>query len=47
MQAFAKQLSVKQIAAVITYKRNSWGNDTGEVVQPNQVQDFIDNNKEE
>ena len=47
MQAFAKQLSVKQIAAVITYKRNSWGNDTGEVIQPNQVQDFIDNNKEE
>jgi cytochrome c oxidase subunit 2 len=42
MQAFAKQLTVKQIAAVITYKRNSWGNDTGEVIQPSQVQAFID-----
>ena len=46
MQAFAKQLSVKDIAAVITYKRNSWGNDTGEVVQPSQVQAFIDSQGE-
>ena len=47
MQAFGKQLTAKQIAAVITYKRNSWGNDTGEVIQPSQIQAFIDNNNEE
>jgi len=38
MQAFSKQLSLKQLAAVITYERNAWGNDTGDLVQPNQVQ---------
>lgn len=42
MQAFAKQLTIKQIAGVITYKRNSWGNDTGEVIQPSDVQKEID-----
>ncbi|MCQ8879875.1 cytochrome c oxidase subunit II [Pseudoalteromonas shioyasakiensis] len=42
MQAFVKQLSIKQLAAVITYKRNAWGNDTGDVVQPSQVQALID-----
>ncbi|MBQ4850451.1 cytochrome c oxidase subunit II [Pseudoalteromonas sp. MMG012] len=46
MQAFGKQLSIKQIAGVITYKRNSWGNDTGEVVQPSQIQLEIDATKE-
>jgi cytochrome c oxidase subunit 2 len=34
MQAWAPQLSDLEIAAVITYERNSWGNDTGDVVQP-------------
>jgi cytochrome c oxidase subunit 2 len=34
MQAWAPQLSDLEIAAVITYERNSFGNDTGEVVQP-------------
>ncbi|MFC3034857.1 cytochrome c oxidase subunit II [Pseudoalteromonas fenneropenaei] len=47
MQAFAKQLSIKDIAGVVTYKRNSWGNDTGEVVQPSQVQARLDATKEE
>lgn len=37
MAAFAKQLSRKDIAAVITYERNAWGNNTGDVVQPAQV----------
>lgn len=37
MQAFGKQLSISEIAAVITYERNSWGNDTGDVVQPKDV----------
>jgi cytochrome c oxidase subunit 2 len=34
MQAWAPQLSDLDIAAVITYERNSWGNETGDIVQP-------------
>ena len=34
MQAWAPQLSDLEIAAVITYERNSWGNETSDVVQP-------------
>ncbi|MDX1440197.1 MAG: cytochrome c oxidase subunit II [Rubricoccaceae bacterium] len=37
MQAWAPQLSDLEIAAVITYERNSWGNDTNEVIQPMTV----------
>ena len=37
MQAWAPQLTDLEIAAVITYERNSWGNDTGELVQPMTV----------
>lgn len=37
MQAFAKQLSLKELAAVITYERNAWGNDTGDLVQAPQI----------
>lgn len=33
MQAFDKQLSPQQLAAVITYERNAWGNNTGDTVQ--------------
>ncbi len=34
MQAWAPQLSDLEIAAVITYERNSWANNTGDVIQP-------------
>ncbi len=37
MQAFGAQLSDTDIAAVVTYQRNAWGNDTGDVVQPTDV----------
>jgi len=37
MTAFGKQLSDTDIAAVITYERNSWGNKTGEVIQPSEI----------
>lgn len=37
MAAFGKQLSDTEIAAVITYERNSWGNKTGEAIQPAEV----------
>lgn len=33
MQAFAKQLTTSELAAVITYERNAWGNNTGDLVQ--------------
>jgi cytochrome c oxidase subunit 2 len=34
MQAWAPQLSDLDIAAVITFERNSWNNKTGDVIQP-------------
>lgn len=37
MQAFGKQLSPQQLAAVITYERNAWGNNTGDTVQPADI----------
>ena len=37
MQAFGAQMNDADIAAVITYERNSFGNKTGDVVQPAQV----------
>jgi len=37
MPAFAGQLSDEQIAAVITFERNSWGNTAGDVIQPADV----------
>ncbi len=37
MAAFGKQLSDTELAAVITYTRNSWGNKTGEAIQPAEV----------
>jgi len=37
MQAFGQQLSDADLAAVITYERNSWSNATGDVVQPADV----------
>lgn len=40
MQAFKNQLSEVDIASVITYERNSWGNNTGDMVQPIQVQAY-------
>ena len=37
MIAWGKSLSDTDIAAVITYTRNSWGNHTGEAIQPSEV----------
>ena len=34
MAAFAGQLTKTEIAAVVTYERNAWGNNTGDLVQP-------------
>ncbi len=40
MQAFGGQLSEVDLAAVITYERNAWGNNTGDLVQPIDVLKF-------
>lgn len=40
MAAFGSQLSEVEIAAVITYERNAWGNDTGDVITPLQILEF-------
>ena len=37
MTAFAKQLNDEEVAAVITYQRNSFGNNTGDVVLPQDI----------
>ncbi|MEM7101031.1 MAG: cytochrome c oxidase subunit II [Pseudomonadota bacterium] len=37
MQAFGKQLDAAQMAAVVHYERNSWGNNMGDVTQPRDV----------
>ena len=37
MQGYGKQLSLKEIAAVVTYERNAWGNNTGDAVQAADV----------
>lgn len=40
MQAFGSDLSEVDLAAIITYERNAWGNDTGDVVQPIDILKF-------
>lgn len=40
MQAFGAQLTDVELAAIITYERNAWGNNTGELVQPADVAAF-------
>ena len=37
MAAWGPQLNDLEIASVITFERNAWGNDTGDVVQPADV----------
>ncbi|NDI02228.1 MAG: cytochrome c oxidase subunit II, partial [Actinobacteria bacterium] len=37
MQAFGGQLNDVEMAAVLTYQRNAFGNNTGDVVQPGDV----------
>ncbi|ORT51061.1 cytochrome B559 subunit alpha [Vibrio sp. qd031] len=39
MQAFENQITAEEIAAVVTYERNAWGNDTGDTVQAKDVSD--------
>ncbi|WP_371379735.1 cytochrome c oxidase subunit II [Thalassotalea aquiviva] len=41
MQAYGKQLTLKEIAAVVTYERNAWGNNTGDMVQASDVNALV------
>lgn len=41
MQAFGKQLSAAELAAVITYERNAWGNNTGDLVQVAEINQML------
>ena len=40
MQAFGEQLSEVDIASIVTYERNAWGNKVGDMVTPKQVLDY-------
>tara|TARA_Y100000817_G_scaffold52538_1_gene38176 strand:+ start:390 stop:1520 length:1131 start_codon:yes stop_codon:yes gene_type:complete len=46
MQSFAEQLTEVEVAAVITYTRKAWGNDSsgdGEIVVPKEILDYKNN----
>jgi len=45
MQAFGAQLSEVELANVITYTRNAWGNNTKQVVQPLDIKKYADSHK--
>lgn len=45
MLGFGKQLSLQEVAAVVTYERNAWGNNTGDVVQAAEVQSLMKQDK--
>lgn len=37
MQAFGVQLDAAELAAIITYERNAWGNNMGDLIQPKEI----------
>ncbi|WP_241969885.1 cytochrome c oxidase subunit II [Pseudidiomarina taiwanensis] len=41
MQSFKNMLSLREIAAVVTYERNAWGNNTGDMVQAADVNAYV------
>jgi cytochrome c oxidase subunit 2 len=45
MPGFAETLSAADIAAVVTYERNAWGNDAGDVVQPETINTMLGGEK--
>jgi len=45
MAGYGSQLTDAELAAVITYERNAWGNNTGDTVQPADIQAFKAGNK--
>lgn len=41
MQGYGKQLSLKEVAAVVTFERNAWGNNTGDMIQAADVKQAL------
>jgi len=41
MQGYGKQLGLKDLAAIVTYERNAWGNNTGDAVQAAAINEFL------
>jgi len=41
MQAFGTQLNAAQLAAVITYERNAWGNNQADHIQPSRINEIL------
>ena len=37
MQSFSSQLNAAEIAAVVIYERNAWGNNMGDMIQPREI----------
>lgn len=42
MAAYRNNMNPVELAAVITYERNAWGNDTEDAVQPSEIQELLD-----
>ncbi|MBT3899147.1 MAG: cytochrome c oxidase subunit II [Gammaproteobacteria bacterium] len=41
MQSFSSQLNAAEIAAVVIYERNAWGNDMGDMIQPREINEMM------
>ena len=41
MQSFKGQLNAAEIAAVVTYERNAWGNNMDDSIQPREVNNMM------
>lgn len=39
MRPFKDSLNDEDIAAIVTYERNAWGNNTGDAIQPAQIKE--------
>jgi cytochrome c oxidase subunit 2 len=42
MAAYGRQLNPIELASIITYVRNGFGNNSGDVVQPSDVTAYIE-----
>lgn len=47
MQAYKDQLTDEEIAAITTYERNAWGNNTNDVIQPADVAALREGSKQQ
>ena len=41
MQSFSSQLNAAEIAAVVIYERNAWGNNMGDMIQPREINEMM------